>query len=1170
MPDRSTPRPTPITRPAALALALAVALLAGPGVAAQGAGASPFDPALLAGMEARAIGPATMSGRVAAVTGNPGRPGRVWVGAATGGVWRSDDSGVTWSPVFDDQPVASIGAIGISPANPDRIWVGTGEGNPRNSASVGNGVYLSDDGGETWHHLGLATSERIHRILPHPRDPDTAFACAMGPTWGEGGERGVYRTRDGGDTWQPVLTATREAARLTTGCADLELDPANPNHLVAALWDHQRWPWFFRSGGAGSGLFVSRDGGDTWREATAADGLPEGPLGRIGLGLAPSRPDTVYAFVEAETNGVYRSSDGGDTWELRSEEPAAGNRPFYYADLRVDPADPERIYSLWSRVSVSDDGGASWQILVPFSTVHPDHHAMWIDPADPTHLWNGNDGGVYESRDHGHTWRFVANLPLAQYYHVRVDDSVPYRIYGGLQDNGSWAGPAEVWQNGGIRNFHWQEVSFGDGFDTVPIPGDPDRGYSMSQEGYLVRWDLETGEQKMIRPAGPPAEDGSGGREKLRFNWNAAIAPDPFDPDTVYFGSQFVHRSRDRGETWEIVSPDLTTDDPRWQNQERSGGLTLDVTGAENFTSLVALAPSPVERGVLWAGSDDGRLHVTRDGGETWTSVEGNVPGVPEHTWIPHVEASPHDAATAFVVFDNHRRSDWTPYVYETTDFGATWRRLAGSGGGGDGHGDRRGYGQGDGEGGTSPAVRGYALSIVQDPVDPELLFLGTELGLWFSTDRGGAWHPFRHGVPTVSVMDLVIQERESDLVLGTHGRSLYVVDDVSPLRSVDAATLAEPLHLFPIPEAQQYWVQQSPGTRMAGHGEFRGANEPYGALVTFSVAGDDLPLPDPEADRRRRLRELDEVREEGARALTGIARGELAVPAGEETGEEDPSGEEAEDGEGEDEEAPKVEVEIRDSEGELIRSFDEEVHRGVNRLTWDLTHDAPAEPDPGDLPRWREPSGPQVVPGEYRITLRFRGEEASAPVTVAADPRLGIPLADRRAKLAALQELGDLQEVVTRAIDRLVITRRDVETLLDRHAAALADDEGRDEEEGSQEGGGEADAGDDPLTRQGRELLRAIGEEIEALWTPPGTQGIRPANTPWDRVDEAKWIVGNDWHAPTPSQLTYLAEARRSVAAAVERVNAFYGDRVAPFRQAVRDGGPTLLPEAKPLTLPE
>jgi hypothetical protein len=740
---------------------------------------------------------------------------------------------------------------------------------------------------------------------------------------------------------------------------------------------------------------------------------------------------------------------------------------------------------------------------------------------------------------------------------VRVDDRVPYRVYGGLQDNGSWVGPSEVWENGGIRNHHWREVAFGDGFDTVPIRGDEDRGYAMSQEGHLVRWDLDTGERKMIRPApAEPAPDEE--LEPLRFNWNAAIAPDPFDPDTVYFGSQYVHRSRDRGETWEVISPDLTTDRPEWQRQGRSGGLTLDVTGAENFTTLVALAPSPVERGVIWAGSDDGRLHLTRDGGATWTSVEGGVRGVPANTWIPHVEASPHDAATAFVVFDNHRRSDWTPYVYRTTDYGRTWTRLV------DGDGARSWE---EGEGG----VRGYALSIVQDPVDPDLLFLGTELGLWASFDGGASWLPWRHGVPTVSVMDLAIQPREGDLVVATHGRSLYVVDDVSPLRHLDPAALAEPLHLFPPAPAQQHRVAQSGSTRFAGHGELRAENEPYGALITFAVSGDDLPLPDPDAERERRLPDLERLREEGAENLAAptLAAGvpEAAEPA--ETGEEEAE-ETGEEGDAEEEaakdEMPKAEIEVRTPDGELVRRFETEVHRGVNRAVWDLAHDAPAEPDRGDLPRWNEPSGPEAVPGDYVVTVRFRGEEASTPLTVAADPRFAISDADRRAKLAALDEAGALQETLTTAIDRLKRTQQDVATLLARHAAAKA--------EAKRAAGGVPATGDDAededeLARRGKKLEKAVGEQIERLWTPPGGQDIPPDTTPWDDVGRAGWMLGADWAAPTPAQRRYLAIARAAVARAVGEVNRFYAEEVAPFRQAVRDSGLALLPEHEPLAAP-
>ncbi|MDX1390144.1 MAG: hypothetical protein R3344_13205, partial [Acidobacteriota bacterium] len=464
-----------------------------------------------------------------------------------------------------------------------------------------------------------------------------------------------------------------------------------------------------------------------------------------------------------------------------------------------DPGWPNRVYSLWSLLSASDDGGKSFNVIAPFRTVHPDFHAMWINPSDPTHLIVGNDGGIVISRDRGATWSFVANLPLAQFYHIAVDDDVPYHVYGGMQDNGSWRGPSAVWENGGIRNHHWEEVDFGDGFDTLPDPRDSMRGYSMSQEGYLRRWDNRTGEKKDIRPSGPDGTD-------LRFNWNAGLAIDPFDPDTIYYGSQFVHRSPDRGDTWEIISDDLTTNNPEWQKQAESGGLTPDVTGAENFTSIIALAPSPVERGVLWAGTDDGRLWIKK-GDDDWRSVEGKLKGVPDNTWIPHIEPSRHDAATAFVVLDNHRRSDWTPYVYKTTDYGNSWRRF------------------------DTDDVRGYALSIVQDPVDPDLLFLGTEFGLWVSVDGGKQWLHWTHGFPTVSAMDLAIQTRENDLVIGTHGRAAYVLDDIAPLRGLDAETLGKPLVLFEVPDAQQYRVKQTGASRFPGSGEFRGANPPYGAL---------------------------------------------------------------------------------------------------------------------------------------------------------------------------------------------------------------------------------------------------------------------------------------------------------------------------------------------------
>ena len=542
-------------------------------------------------MKARSIGPATMSGRVAAIDAVESDPDIVYVGASTGGVWKSVDGAYSFTPIFDDQPVAAIGAVAIFQASPEIVWVGTGEGNPRNSVSIGNGVYKSVDGGVTWQHLGLDKTERIHRIVLHPRDPNIAWVAAMGQAWGQNAERGVFKTTDGGKTWTKVLYVDER-----TGAADLVIDPANPNKLFAAMWEYRRWPWFFNSGGPGSGLHVTYDGGATWKRFTEEDGMPKGALGRVGIAIARSNPNIVYALVEADKSALLRSEDGGRKWTAVNTEYNVASRPFYYADIRVDPEDPNRVYNVWSLLSLSTDGGRSFKVLVPFAKIHPDYHALWIDPNDPTHMYSGNDGGVAESKDRGTNWRYVTTLPLAQYYHIAVDNETPYNVYGGMQDNGSWKGPNTTWESGGIRNWDWQEVGFGDGFATMPIPNDSMTGYAMSQEGYLIRWNLRTGERKDIRPSAPQGRS-------LRFNWNAGIALDPFNPNGVYYGSQYLHRSTNRGDSWTTISPDLTTNRREWQNQGRSGGLTPDVTGAENFTTIMTIAPSPLERGTTTSPS---------------------------------------------------------------------------------------------------------------------------------------------------------------------------------------------------------------------------------------------------------------------------------------------------------------------------------------------------------------------------------------------------------------------------------------------------------------------------------------------------------------------------------------------------------------------------------------
>lgn len=1047
------------------------------------------DPELLAGMRARAIGPAAMSGRVAAIDAVEADPDTIYVGAATGGVWKSVDGGFSFTPIFDDQPVAAVGAVAIFQPSPEIVWVGTGEGNPRNSMSVGNGIYKSVDGGRTWQHLGLEKTERIHRILLHPRDPNVAWVAAMGQAWGQNADRGVFKTTDGGRTWTKVLYVNDR-----TGAADLVLDPANPNKLFAAMWEYRRWPWFFSSGGPGSGLHVSYDGGVTWKRYTEEDGMPKGHLGRIGIAIARSNPSIVYTLVEAGTSALLRSDDGGRKWTSVNTEYNVANRPFYYADIRVDPADPNRVYNIASLISLSTDGGRSFKTLVPFAKVHPDYHALWINPNDPTQMYAGNDGGVAESKDRGNSWRFVSTLPLAQYYHVAVDDEVPYNIYGGMQDNGSWKGPNTTWETAGIRNWDWQEVGFGDGFGTVPIPNDSMTGYAMSQEGYVVRWNLRTGERKDIRP---PHPDGGA----LRFNWNAAIAVDPFDPNAVYYGSQFIHKSVNRGDSWTTISPDLTTNRAEWQNQGKSGGLTLDVTGAENFTTIIAIAPSPVERGVIWAGSDDGRVHVTRDGGANWTSVEANLKGVPANTWVAEIKASRHGGGTAFIVLDDHRRSNWTPYVYRTTDYGKTWTSLA------------------------TKDVQGYALAIEQDPVDPDLLFLGTEFGLWVSTDAGRSWMKWKHGFPTVSVMGLAIQPREHDLVIATHGRAAYVIDDIRPLQTVSKETLAKPLHLFEVPDAQAYTTRQKEGSRFLGDAEFRGENQPYGALLTYSLNLPGLPHPADEKERERKAKE----REAEQKPLVPES-GVPDIPKEPEASAADkPKTPEKPD------DKTEVDIEVTDAAGKVIRKFKGPAKLGVNRIAWDLNRDGFKRPASSESNEFQPGSGPEVLPGTYTITLKFRGNEAKQSVRVLADPRETYTMEQRQAKFDAIMRAGALQESATAAINRIIKARADIDTV----AAKLKSDE--------------PDATPDPLIKSGATLKAQLDKMERRLWQPPKTRGIPPETDVWSKIGFPLYGLQSSWDAPTPSQLAYLDRAETELKKVLADVDKLFTEDVAKYRDEVK-----------------
>jgi len=771
---------------------LMVALL---GLGLPARGQVEIDSNTFGGLHARSIGPAVMSGRIAAIDAVPGDPLTIYAGAASGGVWKSKDGGITWNPIFDDY-IQSIGAIRVDPQDSNTVWVGTGESWVRNSVSVGAGVYKSTDGGDSWKFVGLGDSERIARIVIDSDETDTVYVCATGQLWSANEERGVYKTTDGGEKWERVLWVDEN-----TGCSDVAIDPQSPNILYAGMWQFRRYPDFFESGGPGSGLYKSTDGGKNWKELTT--GLPEGEKGRVAVTVAPSRPSRVYAVVEAEETALYKSDDLGESWEQMNNSLAVKSRPFYFAYVVVDPEDFKRVYKPGFYLGVSTDSGKSFTSILSGGfdmAVHSDHHALWINPDNPYELLLGTDGGVYMSYDRAAHFRLIKALPVSQFYEVSYDFDRPYNVFGGLQDNGSWMGPSR--SAGGIENKDWTLVGQGDGFHTYRDPEETDIIYAEFQGGNLTRYHLSTGESKEIRPL--PGE----GEEDYRFNWNTALHLSPSSPGTLYYGGQYLFRSSDRGESWEKISPDLTTNDPQRQRQLETGGLTIDNSTAENNTTIYTISESPKNSKVLWVGTDDGLVQVTRDGGESWTNVTANIPDLPGGLWVSHVEASPHEEGTAHLSVDGHRSGDMNTYLYRTTDFGSTWESI------------------------VSEGIESFAHVVAQDPVNPDLLFAGTEFGLYVTLDSGSRWARFKGGLPPVPVRDLDIHPRDHDLIVGTHGRGIYILDDLTPLRALTAETLEANLALLPARDAV---MAVSGGMSwFTGSDEFSGRNPPEAASIFY------------------------------------------------------------------------------------------------------------------------------------------------------------------------------------------------------------------------------------------------------------------------------------------------------------------------------------------------
>ena len=950
-----------------------------------------------AGLKWRQLGPAFYAGRIADVAVNPTDDSEWYVAVGSGGVWKTANAGVTFTPIFDDQPVFSTGCVTVDPHNPQRVWVGTGENLGGRHFSWGDGVYLSEDGGASWRNMGLRRSEHVSKVIVHPEDPNTVWVASQGPLWSKGGERGVYKSTDGGKTWRRTL-----GDDAWTGATELHLDPRDPDRVYAATWDRHRTVAAYMGGGPGTAIYRSEDGGETWTKLSK--GLPKGNLGKIGMAISPQRPDVVYAAIETQLKegGVWRSEDRGASWKKMSDKIAGGTGPHYYQELWASPHHFDHLYFANNYLQYSQDGGKTWTTLEGPGK-HVDNHAMAFRADDPDYLLIGTDGGLYETFDHGKQWRHFSNMPLGQFYDIALDDAEPfYNVYGGTQDNSTQGGPVRTDNTSGVRNADWTIVNGGDGHQPATEPGNPNVVYAQSQQGYLNRVDLVTGEHVSVRPqpaAGEPYE---------RYNWDAPILVSRHDPKRLYFASQRLWRSDDRGDSWTALSGDLTRDENRLalpiMGRVQSYDNAWDVYAMSNFNTITTIGESPIDENVIWIGTDDGLIHRTTDGGKTWTRREvGSVAGVPARAFVNDITADETDVNAAYASLDNHKEGDYRAMLLKTTDGGATWRM----------------------------ATRGLPDTTLvwrteQDRVDPNLIFAGTEWGVYFSTDRGDSWTELGGGLPTISFRDLKIHPREGDLVGATFGRSLYVLDDISPLRGLQRDQLArKPATLLPMRDADLYEPRYVLGGRKGigslGSGNFHADNPPFGAVFTYYLR-DGF-----ESAKARRTEREKEANKAGR---------DVPFP-----GYDALEAERLED-------APKLWLVVTDAAGEVVRRIEAPAKKGIHRLAWDLRRssamplgDGPYAKKDADDDDDGRPSGRWVEPGTYAVTLMReqdgrleqldgplsfeveRLREGSLPAKPAAER---VAFAERyeglRARDRELREdLGELKKEIAKARERLV-----------------------------------------------------------------------------------------------------------------------------------------------------
>lgn len=899
-------------------------------------------------MEARWLGPGTMSGRITSIVGVNKEPKTLYVGTAGGGVWKTTNSGASFKPIFDKY-TQSVGAIAIDQQNPRTIFVGTGESNMRNSVSIGTGLYKSTDGGDNFNRVGLDSTEHIAEIAIHPKNGNEIYVAAPGPLWSDSKHRGLYKSEDGGKTWKQSLYVSDKA-----GAADVAIDPENPNIVYATTWEFRRKPYAFNSGGPGSGIWKSMDGGKNWRRIQS--GLPQGMIGRVALAIAPSAPKNLIAIAELENNktGLYISDDGGENWKAQSASFNVVSRPFYFAAIEVDPKDPKRVYRPALSFSYSNDGGYSFaEASGEGGWVHSDHHALWINPNATNELWLGTDGGVYLSLDRGATWSFKGNLPVGQFYHVAVDNVKPYRIYGGLQDNGSWTAPSAA--PGGVGNAVWKDIYGGDGFWTVPDAKDINICYAESQGGNMARINLNSGKAVAIQP------QKLAGEEALRWNWNTPLYVGP-SSGALFCGAQYMYRSTDQGRNWTRISPDLTTNDKNKQKQEESGGLSADNTSAENHCTIFTIAESPLDSNLIWAGTDDGNLQYTNDGGKNWINVSTNYPmaGIPKQTWVSSIEPSRFDKNLVYATFDNHMYGDHQTYVAKSTDMGKTWTLLKGG-----------------------EAMDGFAHKVKEDLKNKDLLFVGTEMGLYASMDGGKEWFRMKNNIPWYClVRDIAIHPTTHDLVLGTHGRGVIVVDDISAIRNLTAEAAAKNVLLL------------KPADLVLRDGQFGGGGFPS----TGGWNGGNPPSIPP---FKYYLKD---------RVMSG-----------------------------------DVKVEILDSAGNLVQSIPATKRKGVNLVTWNMRKTPPKTAEGGVKLDFGAFSAPMVLPGDYTVKLLVGDTSYTQPLKVLHDEKGEMTLEERKQQYDAAMKLYNMQEELAKLVDTINQTQKmlkeNMEKLQNKKSKAQAEE---------------------------------------------------------------------------------------------------------------------------------